>query len=230
MVNSFEEAPAPAAAAVATSDFQLLNRTTEALNGRSAMVSANPWRSPCVCKPPRSTAATFPVAPSVWSGKCAEGQQAPRQCVVCAAWSVHASGFCCCYPECKVSLICLPGVVTDFWLLTLPLCFPHVQLGFVAAVVAESATHQTVFSQVAGKYVDMELVEAPLGAASLGFGAVVALVTMATLMPKLIDGMEVDSKSFGPFTPALESKVGRVAMMGFAGLLAVELVKGSALL
>lgn len=100
----------------------------------------------------------------------------------------------------------------------------------MAAVVAESSTHQSVWSQVAGKYVDMDLIEKPLGAASLGFGAVVAIITMATLMPKLIEGADVNSKSFGPFTPALESLVGRVAMMGFFGLVAVELVKGSSLL
>lgn len=127
----------------------------------------------------------------------------------------------------------VPAVAANFQLLnqtTEALNGRSAMIGFVAAVIAESTTHQSVWSQVAGKYVDMDLVEKPLGVAALGFGAVVALVTMATLMPKLIDGAEVNSKSFGPFTPALESRVGRVAMMGFLGLLVVELAKGSSLL
>ncbi|GLC33183.1 hypothetical protein PLESTB_000361800 [Pleodorina starrii] len=104
-------------------------------------------------------------------------------------------------------------------------------LGFVAALVSEAATHQAVWSQIAGRYAaDGDLLEAPLGTATLLFGAVVGLTTMATLVPKLVEGLEVDSRSFGPFTPGLEKLVGRVAQMGFAGLLVVELVKGSALL
>ncbi|KXZ56244.1 hypothetical protein GPECTOR_1g212 [Gonium pectorale] len=103
-------------------------------------------------------------------------------------------------------------------------------LGFVAAVVSEALTHQAVWSQIAGRYADGDLLEAPIGSATLLFGAVVALTTMATLVPKLVGNLEVDSRSFGPFTPGLEKIVGRVAQMGFAGLLIVELVKGSALL
>jgi hypothetical protein len=103
-------------------------------------------------------------------------------------------------------------------------------LGFVAAVISEALTHQAVFSQIAGRYANGDLVEAPLGTATLLFGAVVGLTTMATLVPKLVDNLDVDSRSFGPFTPGLEKMVGRVAQLGFAGLLVVELVKGSALL
>ncbi len=84
---------------------------------------------------------------------------------------------------------------------------------------------------MAGRYAaDGDLLEAPLGTATLLFGAIVALVTMATLVPKLVAGEEVDARSFGPFTPGLEKNLGRVAQIGFAGLLVVELVKGSALL
>ena len=36
-----------------------------------------------------------------------------------------------------------------------------------------------------------------------------------------------DSRSFGPFTPFAERWTGRVAQLGFAGLLLVELVKGN---
>lgn len=103
-------------------------------------------------------------------------------------------------------------------------------LGFVAAVAAESLTHQAVWSQIAGRYANAELIEKPIGVATLLFGATVALITMATLVPTMVAGAGVDSKSFGPFTPGLEKTLGRVAMMGFSGLLIVELIKGSSLL
>lgn len=103
-------------------------------------------------------------------------------------------------------------------------------LGFVAAIASEAATHQAVWSQIAGRYTDGDLVEAPLGTATLLFAAVVGLTTMATMVPKLVENLEVDARSFGPFTPGLEKMVGRIAQLGFAGLLIVELVKGSALL
>ncbi|KAG1651837.1 hypothetical protein FOA52_009840 [Chlamydomonas sp. UWO 241] len=103
-------------------------------------------------------------------------------------------------------------------------------LGFVAAVASEAVTHQAVWSQIVGRYINLELVESPIGAAPLGFAAVVALTTMASLAPKMLAGDNVDSKSFGPFTPGLELTLGRVAQMGFLGLVVVELFKGSALL
>lgn len=64
-------------------------------------------------------------------------------------------------------------------------------LGFVAAVASEVVTHQAVWSQLAGRYVDLELVEKPVAAAALGFAMVVALTTMASLAPKLLAGSEV---------------------------------------
>ncbi len=73
-------------------------------------------------------------------------------------------------------------------------------------------------------------VQAAYGNSVLGYFAVVLLVTMGTLMPKLIAGADIDSRSFGPFTPSLEKSIGRVAQMGILGLVVVELVKGSALL
>lgn len=127
--------------------------------------------------------------------------------------------------------------------------------------------------QVAGRYENYELVEKAFSASDLGFGAIVALTTVATLMPTLIAGgslsteqnqfqraaraaaqllsastascstsglrvrpqrasnvclpavragVGVKDRSFGPFTPALEQTLGRVAMMGFAGLLLTE--------
>lgn len=101
-------------------------------------------------------------------------------------------------------------------------------LGFVAAVIAEAVTHQGVISQLFGKWENQVLVEKAVGGADLGFGFVVTIVSLATVLPKLIENIDVNSTSYGPFTPALESTVGRVAQMGFAGLLITELVKGSA--
>jgi hypothetical protein len=103
-------------------------------------------------------------------------------------------------------------------------------LGFVAAVASESVTHQAVWSQIVGRYIDLQIVEAPIGAAPLGFAMVVALTTMASLAPKMLEGADVDSKSIGPFTPGLELTLGRVAQLGFLGLVFVELLKGSSLL
>ncbi len=40
-------------------------------------------------------------------------------------------------------------------------------------------------------------------------------------------GEKPDSRSFGPFTPFLEAWTGRIAMLGFSGLLLVELIKGN---
>ncbi|GAX75510.1 hypothetical protein CEUSTIGMA_g2953.t1 [Chlamydomonas eustigma] len=103
-------------------------------------------------------------------------------------------------------------------------------IGFVAAVVSEAVTHQAVWSQVVGRYVNEELVERPIGAASLGFAMFVVLTTMASLAPKLLEGTEVSGKAFGPFTPNLELVLGRTAQMGFLGLILVETLKGSSLL
>ena len=40
-------------------------------------------------------------------------------------------------------------------------------------------------------------------------------------------GEKPDARSFGPFTPPLERRIGRTAQLGFAGLLVVELLKGN---
>nr|AAX63394.1 carotene biosynthesis-related protein [Haematococcus lacustris] len=103
-------------------------------------------------------------------------------------------------------------------------------LGFVAAVGAELASHQGIVSQVAGRYDNAELVEKALRGSDLGFFAIVSLVTMGTLAPRLLENEAVDARSFGPFTPGLEKTLGRAAMMGFAGVLLIELAKGSPLL
>ncbi|BDA50660.1 probable carotene biosynthesis-related protein CBR, chloroplastic at C-terminar half [Coccomyxa sp. Obi] len=100
-------------------------------------------------------------------------------------------------------------------------------LGFVAAVVAELQTGQSVWSQLAGKYVNGDLKEHAQGLSSLGFGAIVALLTYASIAPQFQAGEKPDSRSFGPFTPFLEAWTGRIAMLGFSGLLLVELIKGN---
>eukprot|EP00199_Chlamydomonas_sp_CCMP681_P003128 CAMPEP_0119115776 /NCGR_PEP_ID=MMETSP1180-20130426/51925_1 /TAXON_ID=3052 ORGANISM="Chlamydomonas cf sp, Strain CCMP681" /NCGR_SAMPLE_ID=MMETSP1180 /ASSEMBLY_ACC=CAM_ASM_000741 /LENGTH=179 /DNA_ID=CAMNT_0007104867 /DNA_START=88 /DNA_END=627 /DNA_ORIENTATION=+ len=103
-------------------------------------------------------------------------------------------------------------------------------MGFVAAVVAEQVTHQSVFSQMAGVYANQEIVEKAIGVSSLGFAMIATLVTVGTLAPRFLAQQSVDARSFGAFTPGLEKIVGRVAMMGFFGLVIVEAIKGSALL
>jgi hypothetical protein len=62
-------------------------------------------------------------------------------------------------------------------------------LGFVAAVVAELQTGQSVWSQLAGKYVEGDLKEHALGLSSLGFGAIIALLTYASIAPQFQAGM-----------------------------------------
>ncbi len=42
--------------------------------------------------------------------------------------------------------------------------------------------------------------------------------------------VQANSKSFGPFTPSLELTLGRVAQMGFLGLVVVEAVRGGSAL
>ena len=61
-------------------------------------------------------------------------------------------------------------------------------LGFVAAVVSELATRQSVWSQIAGKYVDGDLVERPIGSSTLFFGAIVVLLTYASIAPQFQAG------------------------------------------
>lgn len=103
-------------------------------------------------------------------------------------------------------------------------------LGFVTAVVAEHYTHQSVFSQLAGKYVNEELVESALGVSDLSYFFMIAVVAMATFAPLVFNNEKPGSRSFGPFSPGAEMLIGRTAMLGFAGLVLVELVKGNSAL
>jgi len=104
-------------------------------------------------------------------------------------------------------------------------------LGMVAALIGEATTHHTVFSQMAGKYENLELIEKPTGVSDVLFFGIIALVTVGSVMPKLLDNEEPDSgRSFGPFTPSLELTMGRLAQLGFFSLVVIEAVKGSSLL
>lgn len=50
-------------------------------------------------------------------------------------------------------------------------------------------------------------------------------VTFATFAPKVLANQGPSDRSFGPFTPSAELTNGRVAQVGFAALLLVELFK-----
>jgi hypothetical protein len=85
-------------------------------------------------------------------------------------------------------------------------------LAFVAALGAELSSGQTVAAQLGDEPT----------------GIVLAGVTFiaASLIPLL---SATKREAFGPFTPNAEMLNGRAAMIGFASLLVVEAVKGSAL-
>lgn len=100
-------------------------------------------------------------------------------------------------------------------------------LGFLVAIATELTTQQSVWSQIAGKYVDRDLVEKPLGASVLFFGFVVVATALASFAPQVYKGEGPDARSFGPFTPKAELSNGRAAMVGFLALLAVEFFRGN---
>lgn len=100
-------------------------------------------------------------------------------------------------------------------------------LGFAVAMLAEVSSGQSVVSQMAGRYVNYELVEPALLVSDLSYGFVVMLVTLATFAPLVMSGEKPGARSFGPFTKTTETLVGRAAMLGFAGLVLVELAKGN---
>lgn len=90
-------------------------------------------------------------------------------------------------------------------------------LGFVWALVAEKATGLTVLQQVtdAGQ------------PGLLYFLGAVQLLTYASLVP-IMSGESTDARKFGPFTAQAERWNGRVAMIGFLGLVVTELFTHSA--
>jgi hypothetical protein len=86
-------------------------------------------------------------------------------------------------------------------------------LGLFAAVGAELATGESAITQFQSA--------TPIVLATW------ALFSVASLVP-LLRGAD-PTAAFGPFTRAAELANGRAAMLGVAGLLIVELTKGSAL-
>eukprot|EP00892_Ulva_mutabilis_P009156 jgi/Ulvmu1/6612/UM003_0249.1 len=101
-------------------------------------------------------------------------------------------------------------------------------LGIVAAAGSEILSGQSVWSQIAGKYIDGEVVEKAHGNSTLYFGAIVVIITMASLAPKFLgDNPMAEEKEVGPFTATAEVINGRFAMMGFISLLIVEFFKQS---
>lgn len=85
-------------------------------------------------------------------------------------------------------------------------------LGFISALAAELSSGESVLKQWS---------EEPTGIA-IAF----AVFSAATFVPLLSSSKD---ESFGPFTPKAEMLNGRAAMLGFAALLLVEALKGSAL-
>lgn len=85
-------------------------------------------------------------------------------------------------------------------------------LAFVAALGAELSTGESVFRQLADEPTGVIL-------------AVITFIT-ASLIPLL---NSTKREAVGPFTPKAEMLNGRAAMIGFASLLVVEAVRGSAL-
>ena len=59
-----------------------------------------------------------------------------------------------------------------------------------------------------GRYTDGDLVQRANGTASLLFGAIIVLLSYATLAPFFLKGETNTSRTFGPFTPARERSVG----------------------
>jgi hypothetical protein len=85
-------------------------------------------------------------------------------------------------------------------------------LAFVSALGAELFTGKTAFQQFSCE---------PTGAILAA-----AMFAVASLVP-VVQGAK--REAFGPFSPAAEMLNGRAAMIGFAALLVVEGLKGSAL-
>ena len=112
-------------------------------------------------------------------------------------------------------------------------------LGFLIAIGTELATNQSIWSQVraavggcramrsshssltpdrrlpstplqiAGKYVDRELVEQPIGASVFFFAFTVVALTFASYAPLVLGRGDAADKSAGPFTKAAELANGR---------------------
>ena len=58
-------------------------------------------------------------------------------------------------------------------------------LGFLVAIATELASGQSVWSQLAGKYVDQDLIEKPIGASVLFYGFAVIMIALASFAPQV---------------------------------------------
>lgn len=87
------------------------------------------------------------------------------------------------------------------------------------ALVAEWYTHQSVLEQVT----------APGNKGLLYFVAVAQVLAYASLVP-ILQRESPDSRRWGPFNAKAERWNGRLAMLGFAGLVISEVIRGSALI
>lgn len=85
-------------------------------------------------------------------------------------------------------------------------------LGFIVAIGCELTSGQSVWSQLAGKYVNDKLVEHPLGFSALFYGFVVVMLAFASFAPRVNGALEPKDKQFGPFTAKAEMTNGRAAM------------------
>jgi Chlorophyll A-B binding protein len=99
--------------------------------------------------------------------------------------------------------------------------------GFVAAIVSEVITHQSTLSQITGRVIDGDVVETAKGASWFGWGAVIVILTMASLAPRLFEDQQPEDREYGIWRASAETLNGRVAMLGFVALLATEAVTNS---
>ena len=94
-------------------------------------------------------------------------------------------------------------------------------VGMLAALASELATGKPIWTQIFGQYSDGDLVAAGSGQSVLLYGFAVVFVLMGSLSVKL-QGVNPEDRSFGPFSANAEMLNGRIAMMGFSGLLIAE--------
>lgn len=102
-------------------------------------------------------------------------------------------------------------------------------IGIFAAFISELITSKPVYQQLAGVFYGSEPVERPIGLAFLGFGFVVAILTLATVIPKQVSNENPENDEVGPFTAKAELWNGRAAQIGFLSLVIIEVIKGSAI-
>jgi len=91
--------------------------------------------------------------------------------------------------------------------------------GFVWALISEAITHKTIWQQISE----------PGNSGLFWLIVAVNVIISASVIP-MFNGESPDSRSNGPFTAQAERWNGRVAMIGYFGLLVYELAAGKSLL